>query len=126
MDIMYEKILLISDTAEDEEALKGLLSTDKYEITAATVQIGMERALSEEGPALIIADYDLIGEKAAIFYRFQQKKSRTCIIFYGQDISSDELGMMLQQGIYSYITRRFLRERLRETVVGGLKTGVPS
>ncbi|MBN1904798.1 MAG: GGDEF domain-containing protein [Deltaproteobacteria bacterium] len=121
MDIMCEKIFLISNTGKDEEVLKELLSTDQYEITSAPLNMGIEKALSEDGPALIIADYDLIGEKANIFYRFQQKKSRACIVFYGQDIASYELGMMLQQGIYAYIPKRFLSERLRETVIGGLE-----
>ncbi|NLD39319.1 MAG: diguanylate cyclase [Desulfatiglans sp.] len=112
---------MISNTGKDEEALKELLSTDQYKITSAPLNMGIEKALSEDGPALIIVDYDLIGEKAHIFYRFQQKKSRACIIFYGQDIASEELNMMLQQGIYAYIPKRFFADRLKETIIGGLE-----
>jgi diguanylate cyclase (GGDEF)-like protein len=121
MVIMCEKIFLISNTVEDEEALKGILGSDKYKITTIPPDMGVEKGLSEDGPALIIADYDQIGEKANIFYRFQQNRSRACIIFYGQDIASDELNMMLQQGIYAYIPKRFFAERLMETVIGGLE-----
>jgi diguanylate cyclase (GGDEF)-like protein len=121
MVIMCENILLVSDNARDEEVLKGIISTDKYHITSIPFNGGVEAALSDEGTSLIMADYDLIRDKAPIFYSLQQEKSKACIIFYGQDIASEELGIMLHQGIYAYIPKRFLKERLRDAVIGGLE-----
>jgi diguanylate cyclase (GGDEF)-like protein len=121
MVIMCENILLISNSEMDEERLKGLLGTDQYKITRISFNGGAEKALVDEGIPLIIADYDLIREKVHIFYHLQQEKSKACIIFYGQDIASEELSMMLHQGIYAYIPKRFLKERVRDTVIGGLE-----
>ncbi len=121
MVIMCENILLISDAAKDEEALKGLLNADQYRITRIPFNGKVEKALSDEGIPLIMADYDLIREKAHFFYSLQQGKSKACVIFYGQDVGSEELGTMLQQGIYAYIPRRFLKERVRDAVLGGLE-----
>jgi hypothetical protein len=37
---MCEKIFLISNTVEDEEALKGILGSDKYKITTIPPDMG--------------------------------------------------------------------------------------
>jgi diguanylate cyclase (GGDEF)-like protein len=121
MVIMCDNILLISDNVMDEEEFKGILNTDNYLITRIHFNGRIEKAFSDEGTPLIIADYDQIKDKTHIFYNLQQEKSKACIIFYGQNIGSEELSIMLHQGIYAYIPRRFLKERLRDTVLAGLE-----
>lgn len=118
---MRENILLISDNAMDEDALKGILDTNQFQLKTLPFNEGVEKALGDEATTLIIADYDLIRDKAPVFYSLQQEKSKACIIFYGQEIGSEELSIMLHQGVYAYIPKQFLKERLRDTVLGGLE-----
>ncbi len=118
---MRENIFIISEVEEEEEKFKGILDSDQYDITRIPFNGKVKNVLKEDSLCLILADFDLVRNQANLFYDMQQSRSKACLIFYGNDIDSEELSVMLHHGIYAFIPRKFLPERLRETVLGGLE-----
>ena len=118
---MNENILLISDAEADKKRFLNILGKNQYNISRIPFNGKAEKILSENSRPLILADFDLIHERIDLFYGLQQGLSKACLIFYGNNITSEELNHVLQRGIYAYIPRNFLEERLRETILGGLE-----
>jgi diguanylate cyclase (GGDEF)-like protein len=118
---MNESILLISEAMGDEEEIKDILGNNQYDIFRIPSNEKIEKVLSENNHPLILADFDLIRYRVDLFYDLQQGLSKACLIFYGKSITTEELSQVLQNGIYAYIPREFLRERLTETILGGLE-----
>ncbi|MGD9160199.1 MAG: diguanylate cyclase [Desulfobacteraceae bacterium] len=117
---MNESILLISETEGDEEGFSDILD-NQYDISRISFNNNIEKVLNENRRALILADLDLIHDRINLFYDLQQSRSKACLILYGNSISSEELGQILHKGIYAYIPREFLAERLKGTILGGLE-----
>ena len=118
---MNESILLISEAMGDEEEIKAILGNNQYDIFRMPSEEKIDKVLSENNHPLILADFDLMRYKLDLFYDLQQGMSKACLIFYGKNITTEELSQILQNGIYAYIPREFLRERLTETILGGLE-----
>lgn len=118
---MNEKILLISEVEGEEEALKNILGKDQYAITRIPFNGKVENALSDNNLPLILADFDLVRDRIDLFYNLQQSRSKACLILYGNNINSEELSQILQKGIYAYIPRTLLANRLKDTILGGLE-----
>ncbi|MBN2246300.1 MAG: GGDEF domain-containing protein [Candidatus Aminicenantes bacterium] len=118
---MTEKILLISESEEDNKRFNDILGVEQYNITRVPFDGKIEEILSKNILPLILADFDLTGKRADLFYNLQQGASKACIIFYGSSITSEELGLILHKGIYAFIPKKLLAERLKETILGGLE-----
>jgi len=118
---MTESILLISAAEGDKEKFKDILGNDQYDISRIPFNGKIEKTLSGNSRPLILADFDLIRDRINLFYDLQQGISKACLIFYGNNVTSEELSQILQNGIYAYIPREFLKERLKETILGGLE-----
>ncbi len=118
---MNVSILLISDAEADKEKFKDILGNNQCDISRIPFNSRTQKILSENNRPLILADFDLIREGIDLFYDLQQGLSKACLIFYGSSITSEELNHILQKGIYAYIPRKLLAERLEETILGGLE-----
>lgn len=118
---MSENILLISGIEKDEKRFKDLLGRNQYDITRIPCNGNLEEAIGEDRITLILADIDQIRERIDLFYSLQESRSKACLIFYGNNIDSEELNRILHRGIYAFIPRKLLSQRLAETVLGGLE-----
>ena len=118
---MNVSILLISNTKGDKDKLKNILGDDQHNIYQAPFNEDIEKVLSKNTHPLILADFDLVHDRIDLFYDLQQGLSKACLIFYGDRITSEELSQLLQKGIYAYIPRKLLKERLKETILSGLE-----
>ena len=118
---MPKKILLISENDEDQRLLDRTLGPRQFVITQRRLDDNIEKLVLNNGFPLVIADYDLIRERAHIFYDLQKYRSKACLIFYSDNIKSEEAAQILQKGIYTIISRTLLSERIHDAVVGGLE-----
>lgn len=118
---MSVEILLFSENNEDTELFNKVLEADQFTITRANQIDDIKDEILKNNAPLILADYDLIHDKAKIFYNLQKGLSKSCLIFYGNSIEAEEVTQILQQGVYTFIPRRFLSERIYNAVLGGLE-----
>lgn len=118
---MEKSILLISEAKQDKEEIKDILGNDQYDISQIPFNGRLKKILTENSRPLILADFDLIRDKINLFYDIQQGLSKACLIFYGNSITPEELSQILQNGIYAYVPRELLAERLKETIFSGLE-----
>ena len=118
---MRENILLISEKNDDLKLFSQILDPDLFSITLTSFDKKIENKILTNGTSLILADYDLISDKADLFFDLQQNRSKACLVFYGNEITSEEMHQILQRGVYSFIPRPLLKERLNDIVIGGLE-----
>ena len=118
---MKEKILLISGSEGDKKKFTNILGSEQYDISWIPSDGEIEKILSENSRPLILMDFDVIGNRASLFYNLQQGISKACLIFYGNSVTPEELSKILNKGVYAFIPRKLLAERLKETILGGLE-----
>lgn len=118
---MHDNILLISEVEGEKEIFANLLERGRYEITQLPFSNDAEERIASNGLPLILADFDHIRNKVDFFYDLLQSRSKACLIFYGENVTSEELSQILQKGVYSYIPRSMLSERLNDVILGGLE-----
>ena len=82
---MPEKILLISEKNEDLDLLQESLETIHFDIILTPYYEGIEKRILADGYALILADYDLIRDRAHIFFELQKSLSKAFLIFNGNE-----------------------------------------
>jgi len=116
-----EKILLLSDRLEDLELLQQKFSSNGYRISRRSLQADTEDQILADGFSLVLADYDLIGDQVERFFEFQKSHSMASIIFYGTESDPARVALILHNGIYAFIPRLNLPERIYDAVVGGLE-----
>jgi diguanylate cyclase (GGDEF)-like protein len=119
---MNEKILVISDKKTDRELFEQILGPKGFDIEGMFLSEEIEIAILKENYAVVLADYDLIGDGIVDWLGFfQESESRTCLILYGQNIEPKCIADIFQKGAYGFIPRSLLSERLYDTVLGGLE-----
>jgi len=118
---MHENILLISEVEGDKETFSNILGKEKYVITQLPFNSDAENKIARNGLPLILADFEIIRDRTNFFYELLQSRSKACLIFFGDNINSEELSQILQKGVYSFIPRTMLPERLKDTILGGLE-----
>lgn len=118
---MGENILLISENEEDFALLRETLEPRQFSITQSPFDENIDKKILHNGFPLILADYDLIRDRAELFFDIQKGRSKACLIFYSERMDAEEVNRILQKGVYSVIPRPFLAERIYDTIVGGLE-----
>lgn len=118
---MREKILLISEKKEDLDLIKKILDTREFVITRKPSLQGIQQKIYEENFAVILADYNMILDNADLMDDFQKNRSLSCFIFYGNKVEIEEISEILQKGVYAFIPRPLLSERIYDTVLEGLE-----
>ena len=119
---MAEKILIISEKERDLELFDKILGPKGFDIEGFSLFHKIEDIILNDGYAAIIADYDLIGEMLDTWVGIlQENRSRACFILYGETLRGDKISEILQKGVYKFIPRDFLSERVFDTILGGLE-----
>jgi diguanylate cyclase (GGDEF)-like protein len=118
---MNENILLISENSDDRALLEKQLDPDQFKITQSAMDQNIDEKILGNGFPMILADYNLIKDKAEIFYDLMKERSKACLIFYGDNLKAEEVNQILQKGVYSIIPRPLLSERIYDVVIGGLE-----
>ena len=119
---MDKKILIVSNEKSDIKLVEELLGSKEFDIEAISPTDKIEEISLRGTYDVILADYDLIGNRAYKWIKIlQESKSQTCFILYGEKISSDKTSEILQKGIYGFVPKGLLSERLYDTILGGLE-----
>jgi len=119
---MDERILIISDNKKDWEFFEQLLEPKGFDIKGMCLSEKIEDTILKDTYAAILADYDLIGNRVYGWTRLsQESRSRACFILYGEQIVSDNISEILQKGVFGFVPRALLSERIYDTVLGGLE-----
>jgi len=119
---MDERILVISDKKRDLELLKEILLPKGFDIVGISPFEEIEDTILKDEFAAILADHDLIGDRAYKWIGLlQENRSRSCLILYGERIKADKISEILQKGAYGFVPRSLLSERIYETILGGLE-----
>jgi len=119
---MGERILIISNEKRDVELFKGILGSKGFDIETISLSDGIEETILKDAYAVILGDYDLIGNRSYNWVNIlQENRSKSCFILYGEKIKSDKISEMLQKGIYGFVPRGLLSERIYDTILGGLE-----
>lgn len=118
---MKDSILILSETADDMILFNGIFDQAKYEISQLTYEEGVESEVLHNGFNLILVDYELMRKQNNILKEFHNSRSKSCLIFYGDDISAEEAALVLQKGAYTIIPKSRLQERIHDAVIGGLE-----
>jgi len=119
---MGERTLIISNEKRDLELFEGILGSKGFDIEAISLSEGIEKTIFKDAYAVILADYDLIGNRSYNWIKIlQENRSKSCFILYGEKIKSDETSDILQKGVYGFIPRGLLSERIYDTILSGLE-----
>lgn len=119
---MGERILIISNVKRDVELFEGILGSKGFDIEAISLSDEIEETILKDAYAVILGDYDLIGNRSYNWIKIlQENRSKSCFILYGEKIKSDETSEILQKGIYGFIPRGLLSERIYDTILSGLE-----
>ena len=119
---MADRILVISDKKRDFELFEQLLGPKGFDIEGTSALQEIEDTFLSDRFAAILADYDLIGERAYAWIQLlQENRSRSCFILYGEEIKPDTLSEILQKGAYGFVPRTLLPERIYDAILGGLE-----
>jgi diguanylate cyclase (GGDEF)-like protein len=120
--MMDEKILVITDNNRDLDLFDEILGPKGFDIEGISPLEEVEDKYLKDAFAAIVADYDLVGDRAYNWIGLlQENRSKSCFILYGEKIKADKVSEILQRGAYGFIPRALLSERIYDTIVGGLE-----
>ncbi len=119
---MNNKTLIISDTEADWQLFNTLLEPKGYTIQTNRLNHTAEEAMSQERYSAIIIDYSL-GQKKVddCLSHLQAHGSKACIILYGNQPDPDNISKILQKGVYAFIEKTLIPERIFDALLGGLE-----
>jgi diguanylate cyclase (GGDEF)-like protein len=117
-----DNVLVITNRKRDWHLFKELLEPQGLCIKRIFHIDKIESIFFSDTFAAIIADYDLIGDRAYNWIKLlQANRSRSCFILYGEKGKAGKISEILQIGAYAFIHRSLLSERIYETLLGGLE-----
>jgi diguanylate cyclase (GGDEF)-like protein len=119
---MDDKILVVSNQKKDGNLFEQILGPEGFDVDIIPLSEKVEDIILENDFAAILADYDLIGERACKWTRLLQKNSsKSCFILYGENKKAEKISEILQAGAYGFISRTNLSKRAYKTVLGGME-----
>ncbi len=119
---MNKPILIISDQEADHEEFTHLLKTRGYSVQAAHPDQAAALLDQSDGFSAVIMDYDRGRDRVHPFLdKLQLLHSTACMILYGRNATPDHISEVLQKGVYAYLERRLIPERIIDTLLGGLE-----
>lgn len=117
----HPTILLVSARGEDRQTLLDALGADGFAVANRTPE-EIPEAIEKENFDVIMADYDLVGETVAEWVALlHQHASQACCILCAENGNLERIAPLLQQGVYAFIPRAQLSERIRGAVLGALE-----
>jgi diguanylate cyclase (GGDEF)-like protein len=119
---MDEKILVITENSRDLTLIREILEPKGFFVEKFSLLHKIEDILRKNRYATIIADNDLIGNTVDAWVEIlQEKRSKASFILYGVATGLDDISALLQKGVYEFIPRHLLSERIYDTILGGLE-----
>lgn len=119
---MAEKLFIISNRNADLNLIGGIIDSKRFDIVTYTPSCDIEELIFSGDFAAILADYDFVGDRVVEWIdMLQVKKSRSCLILYGEKSSSENIAEMLRKGAYGFIPRALLADRIYDTLTDGLE-----
>jgi len=117
-----DRLLIVSDKKTDLTLLKQLLEPKGYSVISTSRVNTMEERICKNSLSAIVADYGYVSELAPEWLAIlEEKQSKACLILYGDDVNGAEISDIMQQGVYGFVPRRYLRERIADAIQGGLE-----
>ncbi len=114
--------LIITDAETDRQLFDKLLIPKGYTVQKHKIAFAVKEIMHQESYEAIIIDYNLGQEKVNVYLdQLQANRSKACIILYGNHTTSDNISKMLQKGVYAFIERHLIEERIFDTLLGGLE-----
>ncbi len=119
---MDSEILIIGDHGKDGELFEKTLARKGFLLHFVSPRNRVEeRILSREFSAILV-DHDLVGDKTFhLIELLQANRSRSCLILYGDNGNGGKISDLLQGGVYGFVSRATLPDRLYDTILGGLE-----
>lgn len=119
---MNNNTLIISDTEADWQLFNALLEPKGYILQSNKLNGTAEKIMCQECYSAIIIDYSLGQEKVDVCLKqLQAHGSKACIILYGSQPDPDNISKILQKGVYAFIEKDLIPERIFDTLLGGLE-----
>ena len=114
--------LIITNTETDRQLFDTLLRPKGYEVQGNYNAPSMKESMYQKRYEAIIIDYSLGCKKVnAYLDQLQAHRSKACIILYGNQTAPDDISKILQKGVYAFIERHLIAERIFDTLLGGLE-----
>lgn len=119
---MRERILVICDKKHDVDLLHTILGPKGFDIDTKSSFEGIEDTLLKDEFSAILADYDWIGSRIFNWIDLLQKnRCKSFFILYGEHIETEKTSEILQAGVYGFVPRALLPQRIYDTLLGGLE-----
>lgn len=119
---MADKILVAGNGRADAVFFESHLGPRGFDIDIISATDSVADLVAQDPYDAILVDYDCFGGQVFDWVKhFQENRSRTCFILYGEQSRADEISDILQAGAYGYVPRAFLDERIYDTLVDGLE-----
>jgi diguanylate cyclase (GGDEF)-like protein len=119
---MNKPILIISDQETDHTRFTHLLAPKGYSVKGAFCRNAGTLLDQTDTHAAVIMDYDLGPEMVdACLAKLHDHHSNACMILYGDLPDPANISKVLQKGVYAYLERRLIPDRIIDTLMGGLE-----
>ncbi|MEA1945819.1 MAG: sensor domain-containing diguanylate cyclase [Thermodesulfobacteriota bacterium] len=119
---MDDKILVVSNQKKDWNLFEQILGPEGFDVDIMPLSEEVEDIILENDFAAILADYDLIGDRACNWIRLLQKNSsKFCFILYGENKKAEKISEILQAGAYGFISRSNISKGVYKAVLGGME-----
>jgi diguanylate cyclase (GGDEF)-like protein len=119
---MNKPILIISDQESDHQHFRELLEPRGYSVQGAFPDHAATLLDQSDAHSAVIMDYDLGGEQVhTCLDKLQHPHSTACMILYGRNATPANISEVLQKGVYAYLERRLIPDRIVDTLLGGLE-----
>ncbi|MDP2863455.1 MAG: diguanylate cyclase [Desulfobacterales bacterium] len=119
---MAERVFIVSNRDADLGLIKETLGSKGFNIDTADQFSDIESMILSGSYAAILADNDFAGDRVAGWINLlQEKKSRSCLILYGEKNSPGNIAELLRKGAYGFIPRDLLADRVYDILLDGLE-----
>ncbi len=119
---MDKNFLIISNNDADLNLIKTIIDFKRFNIVIFPPSYDIEQAILSSDFEAIIADYDLAEDRVMGWIDIlQKKKSKSCLILYGEKCGTEKIAEILRKGAYGFIPRSLLADRIHAIVEDGLE-----
>jgi diguanylate cyclase (GGDEF)-like protein len=119
---MNKPILIISDQEADHTRFTQLLGPKGYTVKSAFSSNAAALLDQTDTHAAVIMDYELGPDMIdTCLAQLHDHRSNACMILYGDLPDPANISKVLQKGVYAYLERRMIPDRLIDTLMGGLE-----
>ena len=119
---MNNPILIISDQEADHPLFKHLLEPHGYSVQGVFSDHADTLLDQNDAYSAVIMDYELGRDRVhTCLDKLQHRHATACMILYGRNTTPDNISEVLQKGVYAYLERRLIPDRIVDTLLGGLE-----